>query len=367
MQVTESPNASELSPSGHTRLAASDQFLRIDPSGFPDWDVMLTQNAESSFFHTSAWARVLQETYGHVPTYFCRFANGQLMELLATVEVSSRWTGRRGVSLAFTDFCAPLRAQREQGGKVYQEAMVYGRERGWRYLECRGNNREWQGSSPSLGFYRHSIDLDCAKEGLFNRLNGAVKRGILKAQKSSITIEFANDLDSIQIYYKLHCRTRRQHGVPPQPFLFFENIFRHVLLSGHGFVALARAGGKIVAAGVFFHHLKQAHYKFGASDYTFQHLRPNNLLMWEVIQRFAKEVYQSLDLGRTSLVNEGLRRFKLGFGAREDSIEYFKYDFVKQRFVKSPDRAQGWVNHLFRWCPTPWLRLFGQVLYPHLS
>ena len=367
MLITEPTKTSGLNSDDAESLPGTGQLLRIDPSQYAEWDHLLSCHPKSSFFHTSAWAKVLKATYGHVPSYFCRFSNGRLQDLLPTVEVARRLTGRRGVSLAFTDVCEPLRSSSEAGGPLYQEAMAHGHQRGWRFLECRGNNHDRPGCSPSLVFYRHVIGLGGNKGKQFDHLDSAVRRAVRKAQKSSVTIEFGNDPESIQAFYRLHCVTRRRHGVPPQPFRFFENILRYVVLPGHGFVALARCGKEIVAGGVFFHHLKQSYYKFGASDSRFQHLRPNDLLMWDVISRYGTEGYEALDLGRTSLANQGLRRFKLGFGAREYSIEYFKYDFRKQSFVRDVDRAQSWANPLLRRLPLSWLRLIGQVVYPHLS
>jgi Acetyltransferase (GNAT) domain len=125
--------------------------------------------------------------------------------------------------------------------------------------------------------------------------------------------------------------------------------------------------GRPLAAAVYFHHNRKAFYKFGASDYAFQELRPNNILMWEVIRRYAEDGFETLHLGRTSIGNEGLRRFKLGFGAREDKIQYCKFDFVKGTFIKQIDHSAGWFNCPFRWMPLPALRLAGEMLYPHWS
>src|SRR6516162_11707309 len=69
----------------------------------------------------------------------------------------------------------------------------------------------------------------------------------------------------------------------------------------------------------------------------------------------------------TSLANEGLRRFKLGFGSREERIEYSKYDFVRQTFVRQIDHSATNFRPLFRCMPLPVLRLAGEMLYPHLS
>jgi hypothetical protein len=182
-----------------------------------------------------------------------------------------------------------------------------------------------------------------------------------------LKLDFTNSLESMRLFYGLHCRTRHRHGLPPQPFRFFENILRHVLETGLGFIAISRVDQRPVAAAIFFHNERQAIFKFGASDYAFQHLRPNNLVMWAAMKRCAANGIKSLHLGRTSMANQGLRRFKLGFGAREEKIPYYKYDFVKQTFVAEGDHSTGWHNYAFRSLPPGLLRLAGRLLYPHLS
>jgi lipid II:glycine glycyltransferase (peptidoglycan interpeptide bridge formation enzyme) len=194
-----------------------------------------------------------------------------------------------------------------------------------------------------------------------------VRRGIRKAQKSGLAVQFSTNEEAMRDFYVLHGATRRRHGLPPQPYRFFENITRHVLARGLGFIASISIASEPVAAAVFFHNKSRAIYKFGASDFAFQQLRPNNLLMWEAIRHCAGLGIETLHFGRTSFGNEGLRRFKLGFGAREERIDYFKYDFGTRSFVTDTDRVEGWHNRVFRCMPGPLLRLAGRFLYPHLS
>jgi lipid II:glycine glycyltransferase (peptidoglycan interpeptide bridge formation enzyme) len=245
--------------------------------------------------------------------------------------------------------------------------MEHGLRRNWKSLECRGNDPASQDASPSLAFYGHVIDLGCGQEVIFKSFSDSVRRGIRKAVRRGLRVEFSNGFDSIRTFYALHCLTRRRHGLPPQPLRFFENIARYVLTRGHGFVAVVRREDKPIAAAVFFHHNRKAFYKFGASDYAFQQLRPNNILLWEAIKRCADNRFDTLHLGRTSLTNEGLRRFKLGFGACEERINYCKYDFAKLSFVTEIDHSTGWFNWAFRHMPLSALRLSGEMLYPHLS
>jgi hypothetical protein len=155
--------------------------------------------------------------------------------------------------------------------------------------------------------------------------------------------------------------------LPPQGFKFFDKIARHVLCPGHGFIVTARVGNRPVAAAIYFHQGRKAIFKFGASDYAFQHLRPNNLVMWEAIKRYAADGFTSLHLGRTSVANQGLRRYKLGFGGREERIEHCRFDFRKRAFVAESHPVHETSSSIFRWLPFSMLRLAGRVLYPHIS
>jgi hypothetical protein len=321
----------------------------------------------STVFHSAGWLRVLHDTYGHKPVCFCQFEGGRLQTALVLMEVSSVLKGRRGVSLPFTDVCPVLRRTGASAGGLYEAAVEHGRSGKWKSLECRGEIDMWKGASVSLSFFEHVADLSQGPEALFNGFESAMRRGIRKAEKQGLSIEFSPSAEAVREYYGLHCLTRRRHGLPPQPVRFFENIQRHILEAGHGFVALVKSGVKPLAGGVFFCRGGRAIYKFGASDESAQHLRPNNLMMWSAMKRCQELGAQTLSFGRTSVGNEGLRRFKLSFGAAERAVEYAKYDFARDAFVRDVDRAEGWFNRVFRAMPGPLLRLTGDLLYPHLS
>lgn len=350
-----------------TSSTAPEALTVVDPLRRPGWDSLVEAHPQSSVFHGSGWARVLAQSYGHTPMYVCRFRGGQLVGLLPLMGISSPVTGRRGVSLPFTDFCPALKERGQDGHDLYQFAVETGRARRWKYLECRGDCRGWVGSTTSLSFYGHIIDLAGGEQAVFNRFDSAVRRGVRKAEAAGLKVDFSSEPEAIETFFDLHCGTRRRHGLPPQPFRFFENIQRHLLQAGRGFVATVRLNGQPLASGVFFSHGREALYKFGASDFAFQQHRPNNLMMWGAMRHCIARGNLAMHLGRTSLGNDGLRRFKLSLGAREETVQYSKYDFLSEKFVSDTDKVEGWFNHVFRALPLPLLRVAGRVLYPHLT
>jgi len=108
---------------GQSTVRGAFDSVVVNPLEHPKWDALLIGHSGKSFFHSSSWARVLNETYGHKPAYICRFEDGQLKQLLAIMEVSSPLTGRRGVSLPFSDFCPPLTTKERDLGPLLKFAM----------------------------------------------------------------------------------------------------------------------------------------------------------------------------------------------------------------------------------------------------
>lgn len=333
----------------------------------PGWDARLATCPGATFFHGSAWLRVLHDTYGFTPVFFSRSNPEHLTALLPLMEVDSWLTGRRGSGLPFTDECAPLCPNVGDFAALYSSALSHARQRGWKYLECRGG-RALQGDVPaSTTFYGHSLELGSSETQLFARTEASVRRAVRKAEQSALNVTVSQDISDLRTFYTLMCQTRKRHGLPAQPFGFFANIHRHILASNQGHVTLAWQGATPVAGAVFFHFGTKAIYKFGASDERLQHLRANNLVMWAAIKWHAQRGFSQLDFGRTSLKNDGLRKFKLGWGTVERNIDYVRQELRTRAFVTVKDEASGWYNRIFRLLPVSVSRLAGAVLYKHAA
>lgn len=232
----------------------------INPADHPNWDEQVTRHHSPalSFFHSAAWAKVLTETYGFKPIYFVRNENGAVRSVLPLMEVTSTLTGRRGVALPFTDTCEPLCADKTEFPELFRNAVELAQARGWKYLEIRGGECFLNSAEPSLSFYRHCVEIPPDEDAFFAGLKSAVRRAIRKAEKSSVRVDISQNLDAVKQYYLLHCKSRKRHGLPPQPLAFFKNIQRHVLSKGFGFAAIAR-WHNIPVAGALFPPGRQGH------------------------------------------------------------------------------------------------------------
>ncbi|HJT82434.1 MAG TPA: hypothetical protein VJ719_14665, partial [Chthoniobacterales bacterium] len=69
----------------------------LDPSSGAEWDALVKSHPEGTTFHSTAWGRVLCETYNHKARYLCFSSNDSAVALVPIIEVLSPFTGRRGV------------------------------------------------------------------------------------------------------------------------------------------------------------------------------------------------------------------------------------------------------------------------------
>ena len=308
----------------------------INPIEYPNWDELLLTNDKTTFFHTSAWAKVLHESYRYKPLYFTLIDNDKLEVLIPVMEIKSFLTGLRGVSLPFADHCPPIAKSEKDFNNTFNEVINCGKKADWKTIDLKCCSNYLRGTTlPFVTFLTHDLDLMQTEQRICSTLRDSTKRNIKKANQKGLHVTIDNSRESVKEYYKLNCVTRKKHGLPPQPYYFFNKIYEHIISRKKGCVVLAEYHKKVVAGAVFFHFHNQAIFKYGSSDPRYLYLRPNNLVLWKAIQWYCQNEVKTLNFGRTELKNKGLIQFKRGWGATEEILNYYKYDVKKECFLTS--------------------------------
>jgi hypothetical protein len=329
------------------------------------WDQLVARSPCATIFHTREWARVLWDSYGYKRYCFSTVEAGELNQAICLFEVNSWLTGKRAVCVPFSDECPVLGAKSSSRfARFLGELVEFGLARGWKSIEVRGVPPDFL-ENHSDSFYTHDLDIHPESTKIFGSFDASVRRAVRKAEKIGVQAEIRSDPGAIEEYFELHCLTRRKHGVPPQPLDFFHNIHRHLIARGMGFTVLARLNEQALAGAVFLHFQGKGLYKFGASNPRADRFRPGNLVMWRGIQQLSEIGVKCLSFGRTSIAQEGLRRYKLGWGTRERQIFYVKLNIASRTFVAHKQTAQA--TWLFSKLPVPLLKRVGAFLYPHLG
>jgi lipid II:glycine glycyltransferase (peptidoglycan interpeptide bridge formation enzyme) len=239
--------------------------------------------------------------------------------------------------------------------------------RKWKHLELRDGNIPPSEAKPFKIYSNHHLDLRPGIGALYQNLDTAVRRAIRKSESSEISIALERSSTAMNDFYSLHERTRRRHGLPPQPPQFFTSIYRNLVERDLGSIVLARLAGLPVAGAVFLHSAKRAIYKFGASDTKHWPSRPNQGVMWTAIRELVKSGCEDLQFGRTSTADEGLARFKLSWGSVSQPISYYRFISQSGNWMKSDRNPAESHPLIFGHLPVICNRIAGRLIYPHLD
>lgn len=342
------------------------QFQIKNPISQGAWNSVLNATCDGSFFHTSTWAAVLAKAYHYRPVYITRCKRNRFAALLPVMEIDSVLTGKRGVSLPFTDACPSLADDEEQFRKLVHFAIRYAGKQGWRSLEFRTDKPAPFPIASSRQYYRHRLSLEESNSALAKKVRKSSLRNVRHALRAGVCVQISRTTQAVHDFYRLNCLTRKRHGLPPQPWYFFRAVHEEIINRGMGAVFVAYFRGCPIAGSIFFHYRDQAYYKYGASDYRYQQYRANNLVIWEALQYYSSLGLDTVDFGRTEIAHSGLRQFKRGWGAEEDCLYYYFYSTKQKKFIMEPQNEPPgyWV---FKILPIPLLRLIGSILYPHVG
>lgn len=186
----------------------------LNPIEYPGWDDLLISSRRYTFFHSSVWAKVLCETYHYRPVYFTLLDGNKFLALAPMMEVRSIFTGLRGVCLPFTDHCEFIGDSGSQAEDIINFIKAYAREHRWQFIEVRCGN--YPNQTPATSFCGHILDLTVGDEQLFRRLRPDERSSIRKAVREGVEVNIHRSVEALKEFYRLHCITRKRHGVPPQ-------------------------------------------------------------------------------------------------------------------------------------------------------
>jgi CelD/BcsL family acetyltransferase involved in cellulose biosynthesis len=335
----------------------------LDPCSDARWLRLADRAPQATIFHHPLWLGLVGRHYRYpLAAAAVLDAAGEAVAGLPLALVASRLTGRRLVALPFSDACPPLVATDAPNDAAQRLAGAVEdlRRRHAMPVEVRGAFPEL--ALPVDRFHEHRVDLTPGLDEVERAYTSQVRRNVRKARREGVEVRRRVDAGALEEFYVLHLQTRRRLGVPTQPKAFVLGL-GDLLQRGHGFVSIARLAGRPVAAALFLHAGGTLTYKYGASDPEFQQARPNNLLFADAIAWACEQQLRELDLGRTDFGHDGLRAFKLSWGAAETPLAHTYAGGPPPG--PGPSLAERVLAPLIRRGPVLTGRVIGEVLYRH--
>src|SRR5437867_8367151 len=111
---------------------------RINPLTDPRWRHFVESHPDASIFHTPEWLEALRRTYGYEPiAYAATCTAGHIKSGIPFCRVNSLLTGRRLVSLPFSDHCQPLVGNADDLIELLEAARRDAERQRLKYVEVR--------------------------------------------------------------------------------------------------------------------------------------------------------------------------------------------------------------------------------------
>jgi hypothetical protein len=291
---------------------------------------LVERSPRSSLFHTREWVAALHRTYGYEPVVYTNADRGCALDnALLFSRVNSWLTGRRLVSLPFSDHCDPLVDDPTTLDRMLEALKARMVDEG-RYIELRPARTisPPDGYIPSARFVWHSIALDRSPAQLFASFHKShTQRAVRKAERSGVTIEAGQSDSLLGAFYGLHTATRHRHGVPVQPYDWFQRLAEAFGDRLRIYAATYRA--RCIAAILVIRHKTTLVYKYGCSDLAHKQLGATPALFWRAIEDGVGSGCEVFDLGRSDADDQGLIAFKEHLGAAGRSLVYYRYSDKK--------------------------------------
>lgn len=352
-------------------LSMGEEVYQIDPLGDPRWPDFVARHPRSSLYHSQPWLESLNRTYGYRPVAYTTSPPGvELSNGLVFCRIESWLTGRRIVSLPFSDHCEPLVACEDDFEKLINVLLPVFQTEHWKYTELRPRSAIAQvpkGLYANKHYCFHSLDLSCGLKELYSSLHrDCIQRKIKRAHKEGLEYREGRSPEELAIFYRLFVRMRQRHGLPPQPMAWFLKLAE--CLGPAMQVRIALHHGRPAATIITVVHRDTMTYKYGCSDPQLTKFGGTPWLFWKVIQEAKSMGLRELDLGRSDWENPGLITFKDRLGAKRIPITYWR--FPKPPGVAdapSEGRLQWLAGKIFLHTPAPLLSATGKLLYRHMG
>lgn len=343
----------------------ANQIIVVDIKNDRRWDEYVDDHPSGTVYHSTAWGQVLESTFRYTPFYLAleREDKRRFEGIVPLFLIDNRLAGKKVVSLPLTTYCKRLMPDTDfdrmlhfikshVSGNVCMEFKLF--EEG----ECRFDMLERRSD-----YVTQVLQIEPDLEKTYRKFHDtSIRQKIKRAEKSGLNLRMGESEKDLRSFYKLYTKTRKKHGLPPQPFSFFLNMWRVLKPKNLMSLPLVEHEDKVVAAATILKSKNIHHFEYSGSDERSLKLFPNHKLIWESIQLAYRTGSRFFDFGRSWNSNKPLIDFKARWGAEKYELPYYYYP-KDQKFRLKDSSVPETLRHINRILPDFLLEIEGNIVY----
>jgi FemAB-related protein (PEP-CTERM system-associated) len=312
---------------GHLDLADTATALR--------WDEFVLCCPEATFFHRSAWQKIIREVFRHPTHYLYAEDYRGIRAILPLAHVNSRLFGNSLVALPFAVYGGVAAVDAEAAVALENEAQALARKLDVDHLEFRNMNprhADWPTQDLYVTFRKELLpDIDANMLAIPRKQRAMVRKGI----KNGLVSTVDRNADR---FFKLFADNVHRHGTPAMPKRYFEALLREF---GNDCEVLTVTGpdGQLLSSVLSFYFRDEVLPYYAGDDESARQLAANDFKYWELMRRACGRGVRIFDYGR-SKEGTGPYSFKKNWGFEPQRLHYeyclYKHGAVPQNNPNNP-------------------------------
>jgi FemAB-related protein (PEP-CTERM system-associated) len=298
-------------------MALNARLLTDDARDAEAWDRFVRSSADGTIFHTTAWKRIVQDVFHHVPRYVLAVDGDDIKGVLPLFEVRGLLTGRVLVSTPYAVYGGLCTTDPEAASALLSVSQELSARHRARYVELRqlGSPR---GDLPTKELYStFARPLDPDPEANFAAVPRKQRRMVRQGAKHGLTAR--QGWEFLREFYEIFLISRRHLGSPPFPHSLFEAVRDH--LGKQAQLLTVWHEERMVSGVISFFHEDRVMPYYGAALPSAFPLAANDFMYWEIMREACLAGYRTFDFGR-SRAGSGSYDFKRHWGFEPAPLAY---------------------------------------------
>lgn len=308
------------SSSDETKEISMQSVEVIDPVKDERWTDFIKVHPLAEFCHHPGWKTVLENSFPHVHGYYFVLIDDNTIQAALPIFTVKSWIiGDRLVSIPYATLFDPLISTNDQFNTLFTHVKEFARNQGIKRIEldvfATSSLVQSDHLAMSSFYVMHCLKLSSDPEKLkktFDRT--CVVQKISRAMKSGLTLRAAESEADVDEFYRLYSMTRKRVGLPPQPIVFFRQLWKTFYPLGTLQILIATKESHALAALLLLKHGKRTSAEYIGYDWNYLNLNPHHFLFWHAIKAACEGGFEVFDFGRTAPTNIGLMDFKKRWG-----------------------------------------------------
>jgi FemAB-related protein (PEP-CTERM system-associated) len=351
------------------------------PSDKVSWDSYVLRHSYASPYHLYAWKEAVEKAYGFNAYYLIATEQNRITGIFPVFHLANPLGTGGLVALPYCDIGGPLADNETVEQLLIQCALDLGRQLKAKHLDVRGAVSH--SILHSAGFaveekadkVRMFLSLPSSSEELWQSFRSKLRSQIAKAKKNGVTFSFSSN---IELFYAVFAKNMHELGSPVHSYAWIKAVFEEY--GNRARLGLVYCGQKAIGGGVLLNTDRQVSIPWASTLREFNHLSPNMLLYWSLLENSVERGFSVFDFGR-STAGEGTYRFKAQWGAQPVPLVWNVLQFRKKQIaggnapavhaVPNQNEAsfdtRAFAAKLWRLCPACFVNRTGPIIRKFIS